>query len=61
MHSMALDTSQSEQLLSLISTIEGLTIATDAEGAEEILDELYLLVTKIYERFPELDQEEEED
>lgn len=58
---MALDTSQSEQLLSLISTIEGLTIATDAEGAEEILDELYLLVTKIYERFPELDQEEEED
>lgn len=58
---MALDTSQSQQLLSLISAIEGLTAATDAEGAEEILDELYLLVTQIYERFPELDREEDDD
>jgi hypothetical protein len=31
----------------------------DEVGAEEILDELYMLITKVFERFPQLDKEEE--
>jgi hypothetical protein len=31
----------------------------DEVGAEEILDELYMLTTKVFERFPQLDKEEE--
>jgi len=34
--------------------------ATDQDGAEEILDGLYELLTKIYERFPEIDIAEED-
>lgn len=56
---MPLDDKQSDRLQSLISELEALTAATDQDGAEEILDELYLLVTKIYERFPELDTDDE--
>jgi len=56
---MSLDDKQSQHLLSLINGLEILISATDQDGAEEVLDELYVLLTKIYERFPELDTDEE--
>lgn len=56
---MSLDDKQSQHLLSLVNGLEVLISATDQDGAEEVLDELYVLLTKIYERFPELDTDEE--
>ena len=55
---VGLDNEQSEQLLSFLSGIEVLLSATDQDGAEEILEALYELVSKIYDRFPELDTDE---
>ena len=57
---VGLDNEQSEQLLSFLSGIEMLLSATDQDGAEEILDGLYELLTKIYARFPEIDIAEED-
>jgi hypothetical protein len=56
---MGLDVDQADRLLLLIKGLENLTLEADQDGAEDILDELYLLLTKIYERFPALDVEEE--
>ena len=56
--SIGLEDEQSQQLLSLINGLEELIAATNQDGAEEVLDELYVLLTKIYERFPELDTDE---
>ena len=54
-----LDRSQSDRLLQNITSIEDLLTQVDTDGAEEILDELYMLITKLFEQFPELDREEE--
>ncbi len=56
--STGLEDEQSQQLLSLMNGLEALIAATDQDGAEEVLDELYVLLTKIYDRFPELDTDE---
>ncbi|MBD2036109.1 hypothetical protein H6F86_06275 [Phormidium sp. FACHB-592] len=56
--STGLEDEQSQQLLSLINGLEELIAVTDQDGAEEVLDELYVLLTKIYDRFPELDTDE---
>jgi hypothetical protein len=56
---MTLTIDQSGRLLSLVNQIEALLTEVEVEGAEEILDELYMLVTKVYEQFPALDKDEE--
>ncbi|MDX2228306.1 MAG: hypothetical protein NW220_01620 [Leptolyngbyaceae cyanobacterium bins.349] len=56
----ALDRPQRDRLIQHISGIEHLLTEVDEPGAEEILDELYLLITQLYEQFPQLDREEEE-
>lgn len=55
----SLDRQQSDRLVHLISGVEHLLTEVDEAGAEEILDELYMLITKIFEQFPQLDKEEE--
>lgn len=55
-----LDRPQSDRLLQSITSIESLLTQVDVNGAEEILDELYMLITKLFEQFPELDREEED-
>ncbi len=56
----SLDRQQSDRLVQSIADVEQLLTEVDETGAEEILEELYLLITKIFEQFPQLDQEEEE-
>ncbi|MGQ9870251.1 hypothetical protein [Leptodesmis sp.] len=55
----SLDRQQSDRLVHLITAVEQLLTEVDEGGAEEILDELYMLITKIFELFPQLDKEEE--
>ncbi|GAB4323164.1 MAG: hypothetical protein OHK0047_06970 [Leptolyngbyaceae cyanobacterium] len=55
----SLDRQQSDRLVHLITGVEQLLTEVDEVGAEEILDELYMLITKVFERFPQLDKEEE--
>lgn len=57
---MPLNSQQSDRLQSLITELENLVAATDEAGARDILDEAYLLVTNIYEKFPQLDTEEDD-
>lgn len=57
---MPLNSQESDHLQRLITELENLVVATDEAGARDILDEVYLLVTKIYEQFPQLDTEEED-
>jgi hypothetical protein len=57
----SLDRQQRDRLIQHINGIEQLLTDVDEAGAEEILDELYLLITQLYEQFPQLDQEEEEE
>ncbi len=54
-----LDQQQSNHLVRLITGVEQLLMEVDEEGAEEILDELYMLITKVFEQFPQLDKEED--
>ncbi|HEY9616425.1 MAG TPA: hypothetical protein V6C64_06275 [Microcoleaceae cyanobacterium] len=55
---MPLNSQQSDRLQSLITELDSLVADTDQEGANDILDEVYLLVTKIYEHFPQLDTDD---
>lgn len=55
----SLNQAHSDRLLHLITGIEQLLAEVNEEGAEEILDELYMLITKLFEQFPQLDKEEE--
>ena len=41
-----------------ITEVEQLLTEVDEEGAEEVLDELYMLITKLFERFSQLDKDE---
>lgn len=54
---MPLTDQQSDRLQSLIRELDALS--ADEEAAEEVLDEIYLLVTKLYERFPNLEIDDE--
>jgi predicted metal-dependent enzyme (double-stranded beta helix superfamily) len=55
----SLSREQSDRLMQHITGIEQLLTAVDEEGADEILDELYMLITKLFEQFPQLDREED--
>ena len=55
----SLDRQQSDRLIQHITEVEQLLTEVDAAGAEEILDELYMLITKLFEQFPQLDQDED--
>ncbi|WP_181357280.1 hypothetical protein [Stenomitos frigidus] len=56
----SLDRQQSNRLLQHITGVEQLLTEVDEEGAEEVLDELYMLITKLFEQFPHLDKDEDQ-
>lgn len=56
----ALTAQQRDRLTQHIQGIEHLLNDVNEVAAEEILEELYLLVTQVLEQFPQLDQDEEE-
>ncbi|MBD2463347.1 hypothetical protein H6G89_20145 [Oscillatoria sp. FACHB-1407] len=53
------DRQQADRLLQHINGIEQLLTEVDEAGAEEVLDELYMLITKLFEQFPQLDKDED--
>ena len=55
----ALNRQQSDRLVQHVTEVEQLLTEVDEEGAEEVLDELYLLITKLLETFPQLDKDED--
>lgn len=55
----SLNLQQSDRLTQLINGLEQLLTEVDEEGAEQILDELYLLITQLYDQFPQLDKDED--
>jgi hypothetical protein len=55
----ALNRQQSDRLIQHITGVEQLLTEVDEAGAEEVLDELYMLITKLLEQFPQLDQDED--
>ena len=57
---MALTPEQNDRLILTVAQVEKLMAEADEEGAEAVLDELYLLVTKLLERFPSLDNDDDE-
>lgn len=54
----SLDPQQTDRLTQHLAGVEQLLTEVDVEGAEEVLDELYMLITKLFEQFPQLDQDE---
>lgn len=54
-----LDDTQSEQLAQSVAALNQLLSDVDEAGAEVVLDELYLLITVLLERFPQLDVDED--
>ena len=57
---MALTPEQNDRLILTVAQAEKLMAETDEEGAEAVLEELYLLITKLLERFPNLDNDDDE-
>jgi hypothetical protein len=55
----SLNRQQSDRLEQYSNEVEQLLAEVDEEGAEEILDELYILITQIFEQFPQLDKDED--
>lgn len=55
----SLNRQQSELLMQYTNGVEQLLTEVDEEGAEEVLDELYMLITKLFEQFPQLDRSED--
>lgn len=55
----SLNPQQTDRLTQHISGIQQLLTEVDEAGAEEILDELYLLITQLFEQFPQLDRDED--
>lgn len=55
----SLDRQQSDRLMQHLAGVEQLLTEVDEEGAEEVLDELYMLITKLFEQFPQLDRKED--
>ncbi|WP_179228611.1 hypothetical protein [Leptolyngbya ohadii] len=56
----SLNRQQADRLVQNITAVEQLLAEVDEDGAEEILDELYLLITKVFEQYPQLDREDED-
>ena len=54
----SLDRPHSDRILQRIAGVEQLLTEVDEAGAEELLDELYMLITKLFEQFPQLDKED---
>ncbi|MBW4418314.1 MAG: hypothetical protein KME13_03690 [Myxacorys californica WJT36-NPBG1] len=55
----SLNRQQSDRLEQYSNGVEQLLAEVDEAGAEEILDELYMLITKVFEQFPQLDKDED--
>jgi hypothetical protein len=55
----ALNRQQSDRLIQHMTGVEQLLTEVDEAGAEEVLDELYMLITKLFEQFPQLDKDED--
>lgn len=55
----SLNRQQSDRLLQSVNGVEQLLTEVDEAGAEEVLDELYMLITKLLEQFPQLDTDED--
>ena len=55
----SLNRQQSDRLEQSSNEVEQLLAEVDEAGAEEILDELYMLITQVFERFPQLDKDED--
>lgn len=55
-----LSSAERDRLQSAISDIDALSAEVGANGSFEIIEELYLLITKMIERYPELELEDEE-
>lgn len=55
----SLNSQQSDRLTQIINGLEQLLTEVDEEGAEEVLDTLYLLITQLYDQFPQLDEDED--
>ena len=55
----ALTRQQSDRLIQHVTGVEQLLIEVDEAGAEEVRDELYMLITKLFEQFPQLDKAED--
>lgn len=58
---MPLDEQQSETLQELMSQLDALSESLDKEGNADILAAVYDLVVAIYERYPELEDEDDEE
>lgn len=50
---------QTEQLQTLVRDLANLTNTTDEDGAGEIVEAVYEFLTQIYDRFPNLDTDED--
>ena len=57
---MAFNLEQNNRLILAVAQFEDLLAEADEDGAEGILDELYMLVTKVLDRFPNLDNDDAE-
>lgn len=55
----SLNRQKSDRLEQYRNEVEQLLAEVDEEGAEEILDELYMLITQVFEQFPQLDKDED--
>jgi hypothetical protein len=55
----SLNRQQSDRLEQYSTGVEQLLAEVDEAGAEEILDELYMLITTVFEQFPQLDKDED--
>lgn len=55
----ALTRQQSDRLIQHVTGVEQLLTEVDEAGAEEVLDELYMLITKLFEQFPQLDKNDD--
>lgn len=49
-----------KRLQDAINELDTLSAEVGAEGSFEVIEELYLLITKMIERYPELELEDEE-
>ena len=56
---MTLTSEQNDRLILTVAQVEQLMTEVDEQGAEAMLDELYLVITKLLERFPNLDNDDD--
>ena len=57
---MPLNNQQINDLQALMARLDALSAASDQEGNAEILDAVYEFVVTVYDRYPDLEDEEEE-